>query len=55
MSSFTAHFGRRHVQKARNAPRLMSHSTVMLDQADCVFVAWLSDSAAGIQQTSTIN
>lgn len=42
-SSFTAHFGRCHVQKARNDPHLMSHSTEMQDRAGCVFVAWLSD------------
>lgn len=27
----------------------------MQDYADCVFVAWLSDSSSGIQQTSIIN
>lgn len=26
----------------------MSHSAVMQEQADCVLVAWLSDSSTGI-------
>lgn len=52
MSSFKAHFGDCHIQKPHSDPHVMSHSTVM---QDCFFVAWLSDSSAGIQQTSNIN
>lgn len=37
-----------HKQKAFYDPHLMSHSAVMQEQADCVLVAWLSDSSTGI-------
>lgn len=49
-----AHFWRRHAQKARDHPRLMSHSSGMHQRADCAFVARLSGCSAGILQTSII-